>query len=48
MIISIAILIIWVLAGLMVLSGCVRRGGWLMLTVGGLHVAYGSYLISAS
>ncbi len=48
MFISIAILILWVLAGLVILSGYVRRGGWLMLTVAGLHVAYGSYLISAS
>lgn len=47
MIISVAILIIWVLAGLAVLSGYVRRGGWLLLAVAGLHVAYGSYLISA-
>jgi hypothetical protein len=47
MTISIAIVIIWVLAGMVILSGYVRPAGWLMLTVAGLHVAYGSYLISA-
>ena len=48
MTISLAIIIIWVLAGILVLSGCVGRGGWLLLAVGGLYVAYGSYLIATS
>tara|TARA_R110002072_G_scaffold88318_2_gene198724 strand:- start:743 stop:889 length:147 start_codon:yes stop_codon:yes gene_type:complete len=46
MTVSVALLIIWGLAGLIILSGSVGRGGWLMLAVAGLHVAYGSYLIS--
>ncbi len=38
----------WVLAGVVVLSGFTGRGGWLMLAVAGLHIAYGGYLISTS
>ena len=48
MTISLAIVIMWVLAGLVILSGYVRSAGWLMLTVAGLNVAYGSYLMSAA
>ena len=47
MIVSIAILIIWVMAVLWVLSGAVRRGGWLLLSVACLHIVYGGYLILA-
>ena len=46
--ITIEIVIIWVLAGLVVLSGYVPPAGWLVLAVAGLHIAYGSYLMSAS
>lgn len=48
MILSLAIVIIWVIASLVVLSGYKRPAGWLMLGVAGLHIAYGSYLISTS
>jgi hypothetical protein len=47
MTVSIAILIIWVMAVLWVLSGAVRRGGWLLLSVACLHIVYGGYLILA-
>jgi hypothetical protein len=45
MALSVAILIIWVMAVFWLLSGAVRRGGWLLLTVACLHIVYGGYLI---
>lgn len=45
MTITVAIIIIWVVAVLWILTGAVCRAGWLLLTVAALHIVYGGYLI---